>query len=167
MMSATDFKNKVLYVDECIKQWPVDTILDVGCGQGHYARHFIEQRYEVTGLEYSEICCNKYLQDIPHVCGSIIDYIKEPQPFDAIICIDVLEHLEYNEISAVLEGFTKISDRAVLGIANHSDILDDVELHVIQQPLSWWVGQIVPYYKNLSIKAEMYDGRFFIIQVWK
>lgn len=168
MMSATDFNTKIQIVEDMLSLWTVEKILDVGCGQGNYARHLQDKGFSVLGLEYSQVCCDKYLTDIPHICDSIVEYVKKPiEPFDVVICIDVLEHLNYEDIPSVLEGFSKIADYAILGIANHSDIQDGEELHIIQQPVIWWIEQLLPYYKNFSVKAEMYDGRFFFLQVWK
>lgn len=80
---------------------PVRSILDIGCGLGlmrtQLLRHFPKARY--TGLEVSEYLCRRH--GWQH--GSAATFRAE-QPFDLVICYDVLQYLSSREAAAALRN---------------------------------------------------------------
>ncbi|MCS7297634.1 MAG: class I SAM-dependent methyltransferase [Bacteroidia bacterium] len=73
----------------------INTILDVGCGNGHFLKVALERGWKVYGIEYDEkavqMCKNK---DVPCHLGSILDFEAETQ-YDVITFFEVIEHLFY------------------------------------------------------------------------
>jgi len=52
-----DYKSEALYIEKLIKEHinrEVATILNLGCGTGKHDFHFIENGYEITGVDFSE-----------------------------------------------------------------------------------------------------------------
>lgn len=166
MSTATDAVRKFRYIEECLNEFNPKTILDVGCGQGHYTREMLKRGYDVVGLEYSSYCCEKYLSDVPHICTSIVDYVQVPNidKVDSIVCMDVLEHLRYEDIEVVLSGFSRIANSCILGIANHSDKQLGEELHIIQENCQWWIDKVEKVYPSVQKVVSLYRDRFFIIK---
>ena len=75
----------------------VRRVLDAGCGLGHLrtaVREFYP-RAQYVGLETSEYLCRRY----GWVRASVVDYAAE-QPFDLVICHDVLQYLEDDRAAA-------------------------------------------------------------------
>jgi len=110
-------------------------IIDIGCGKGHYLRALSNKGFNnLLGLELSEECCREHLNLLPHINANFIDYnilIKDKE-FDLALCRDMLEHIPLDNIDSVIENIDRISNFSLLGIANHSDVFDGVELHLIQ-----------------------------------
>jgi 2-polyprenyl-3-methyl-5-hydroxy-6-metoxy-1,4-benzoquinol methylase len=84
--------------------------------------------------------------------------------YDVLVCTDVLEHLDKSFIVDVFDAFTKLSDKSVLAIANHSDILNGVELHTIQEDNKWWERHITTFY-SIDDMVNAYNGRLYMYSV--
>lgn len=93
------------------------TMLDVGCGAGHWLRYVIERRprLRVWGLDYSPKALKKAALNAPGAvlaCSDVIDHPFTPNAFDLITCWGSLEHF-YDPIGAV-RAMARISPRLVL-----------------------------------------------------
>ena len=148
-------------------------ILDAGCGQGIHLKRLLKQGRDVFGLEVSEICCQKYLQGVPHECSDIAAFCRKNRKFDGVICMDVLEHLAEDDLDEVLKGLSAVAPSACFGIANHSDVQNGVELHVIQKDSSWWEKKLSKYYRtSISVPSVFIDSSppeadlFFIFECY-
>ncbi len=84
-----------------------------------------------------------------------------------VICTDVLEHIHHDLINETLLGLTIVSDRAILGIANHSDVKCNTELHLIQKDLEWWMEKLKKFYSYVVRIDLLFTDRFFFIEVKK
>jgi hypothetical protein len=73
--------------------------------------------------------------------------VQAPMRFDAVVSFDVLEHLPEADLDQVLMAARVVAPRACLVVANMPDphqLLDgrEVDLHLIQQPATWWAARI-------------------------
>ena len=136
-------------------------ILDAGCGQGGNLRRLFDYGYDVFGIEISSVCCDKYLIDLPHKNIDIIEYSKEGNIYDGIICMDVLEHIPYDNLGELLKALSNMTKTAFFGIANHSDIIRGQELHLIQEDKQWWKNELSKYFKNVEFVFDQFDGIFY------
>jgi 2-polyprenyl-3-methyl-5-hydroxy-6-metoxy-1,4-benzoquinol methylase len=98
---------------------PVKRILDIGCGTGTtlraLGREFPAAR--VHGVEYSDYLCSRYRWE----CGSVVDYASE-QPWDLVVCNDVLAYLDADDCATALGNIAKLSRHAAfLGILTSDD----------------------------------------------
>lgn len=149
------YNKKVGYKLDIVKDWLDEfkpkKVLDMGCGRGHYIKHLIN--YKVTGVEASKYLCTKY--------GWQSDTILTHKgKYDALYCMDVLEHISPEELEANLKALSKLAPKALLGIANHKDIWEGVELHLIQEDVDWWKKRIEKHYNNVKTLYE--DKRYYI-----
>jgi len=84
---------------------PVGSILDAGCGLGLMRTALLRALPGATyvGLEYSEYLCKKY----GWLNGSIADY-RPRQPFDLVVCYDVLQYLDDVSAAKALRNFANL-----------------------------------------------------------
>jgi len=90
------------------------SILDVGCGNGVISRHLGRFGFQVTGIDVSEKAINKaqslnQFSNVKFMIKSAEDLIAEGIKYEAIICSEVLEHL--NDPDALLEVLNKSLSR--------------------------------------------------------
>lgn len=143
------------------------TIIDIGCGKGHYIKSLNNNKFNnVTGLELSSECCEKYLADVPHINANFIDYAATitDKKYNLAICMDMLEHINYKDIDNVIKNFERIATFSLVGIANHSDIFNGVELHLIQEDSTWWQSLLEKYFTHAELIYFTKGHRFFIFR---
>lgn len=142
-------------------------ILDAGCGQGLHLKRLLQQGFETLGLEMSTVCCEKYLQELPHVNDDIVHFSEVTNSrFSGVICMDVLEHIpDAAGVRKIAESLSKISTSVLFGIANHSDVLDGIELHLIQEDSQWWLSLLRDVFKHCHVYSfRSFEGMFFAIE---
>ena len=108
-----------LVVSEC---GSVNTILDVGCGEGMVPRQMqlAWPSASFYGLDIEQGLLEAARQIIPEmgfVRGSVYNLPFSDAVFDLILCTEVLEHLEYPE-SALSEIFRVSRDFVLLSVPN-------------------------------------------------
>ena len=163
-MSGRVRKDPVIF--SVINHFRPRKIVDIGCGQGYYVRKFINDfNIDAFGVEISSICCNKYLGDVPHENMGALDFLikQDISSYDFIFSTDVLEHIERSDVEEILRLSSRISPVALFGLANHSDIIEGIELHIIQEDENWWLDLLANYYDNVKLISTLYGGRFFFI----
>lgn len=84
---------------------PVGSILDAGCGLGLMRTALLRTLPGATyvGLEYSAYLCEKY----GWLNGSIADY-RPRQPFDLVVCYDVLQYLDDASATKAMRNFANL-----------------------------------------------------------
>jgi 2-polyprenyl-3-methyl-5-hydroxy-6-metoxy-1,4-benzoquinol methylase len=170
---ATDnsYNASVEYKLEMVLQWVKNNgfknLLDVGCGQGHYLKLLSENGIKVTGLEPSKNIADT-LKDYDVINDDILGLAKKKRQWEALICMDVLEHIEPSEIEETVKALSSLAPHALIGIANHSDIWRGVQLHLIQQGPYWWRDLLSHHYSRLNCIHETFtkyrSKQFFIYE---
>jgi SAM-dependent methyltransferase len=91
-------------------QIPVRSVLDAGCGIGLLRRPLKEflPRASYTGLEASCYLCARH----GWIPGSITDFAPR-QPFDLVICYDVLQYLPDREAARAIANLSRITRAAL------------------------------------------------------
>lgn len=89
------------------------SVLDIGCGRGHLANQLAVENFQVTGIDKSaesiELAQQKNFQGkITFVRGDIHTLPFEDETFDAVTCLEILEHVDdpkkvLSEIQRVLK----------------------------------------------------------------
>ena len=87
------------------------TVLDVGCGNGVISRHLGKFGFNVTGIDVSEKTIEKAnalntLTNVSFITKSAEELMATGEQYDAIICSEVLEHLNHPE--SLLQVLNKI-----------------------------------------------------------
>jgi 2-polyprenyl-6-hydroxyphenyl methylase/3-demethylubiquinone-9 3-methyltransferase len=77
------------------------SILDLGCGKGRFARHWLDAGASVVGLDISPGMLAQG-HAFPRVRGSAVQLPFADAGFDLVVAIEVLEHLETRLLPRVL-----------------------------------------------------------------
>lgn len=88
------------------------------------------------------------------------DFNNIPDKYDLLLCLDVLEHIEEEYIDNILEFLSSLSATFCFSIANHSDIKNEYELHLIQKNKRWWNKKLKIYY-NILKTFNMYNNKLY------
>lgn len=109
--SPVEQQRQAAFIASYIKylQLPVTRILDVGCGLGTLLKavgeHFPDA--ECVGVELSAYLCDTYAWQR----GSVVDY--HDNPFDVVICSDVLGYLNNKDCAKALKNLTELCEGAL------------------------------------------------------
>lgn len=76
-----------------------------------------------------------------------------PRPADIVVCTEVLEHIEPDHLSAVLDDMARLTKRVVYISVSTGPAMkvlaDGRNAHLIQQPLEWWMPQLEKRFRFL------------------
>lgn len=81
--------------------------------------------------------------------------------YDILTCTDVFEHLDKSFIDDTISLCSKLSKICIFAIANHSDIINNIELHTIQENDLWWDEYLKKYF-YVEKKEINYNGRLYM-----
>jgi trans-aconitate methyltransferase len=146
-------------------KYDIFTIIDVGSGRGHMLKllhdHFPNAIITSVDLKnFHNLEFVKYFQncDITSAADRNKLLLKN---YDVLINLDFLEHIEEKYIEDILDTFNKLSSYCIIAVANHSDILDGIELHLIQQNNKWWQSKLEKVFNISYIKQNEKNTLYF------
>ena len=142
-------------------------LLDAGCGEGIHLKRLLAKGHSVFGVELSTVCCERYLQGVAHKNTDLVSYAAEGHQYAGILCMDVLEHIPPQAIEAAVAALAGMAPSVFLGIANHSDVIQGVELHLIRENAEWWKKLLQKYFQQVDFVDSFHDDRFFLLQCYK
>lgn len=92
------------------------------------------------------------------------DYGK-PTPAEMACCIDVLEHIEEEFLSNVLNDLARITQKVgffTIHTGPAQKVLDDGRnAHIIQQPSSWWLPKLCEHFNIIHLQGA--PGGFWVV----
>lgn len=119
------------------------TVLDYGCGRGNIltklrtSAAFTTRRPEFRGYD-----------------PGIPEYSGLPEPADAVVSTDVLEHIEPSCLPAVLAHIRELTGSwAYLNIHTgpaKAILPDGRNAHLIQQPAAWWHEHLTRHFDSVT-----------------
>ena len=132
----------VAHIKEVARKIGAHTILDYGCGK----------RMLEKALGYA---INNYDPAIPGVDAT-------PEPADLVVCTDVLEHIEPDNLDDVLDDLKRVTKNTlVLTVATRTAkkfLADGRNAHLIEQPAKWWLPRIMDRFELIQFSAN--QGEF-------
>lgn len=124
------------WVVELVKNNAYLTILDYGCGKGSLGKLL-----GAHGISISE-----YDPAIPGKDG-------DPQPAELVVCTDVLEHIEPENLNSVLRHLRELTQRrlfvTVFTKPSGKVLEDGRNAHLIQESGLWWREKLRKYFQIL------------------
>lgn len=128
-------------------------VLDYGAGAGFLIEHLLQQGNRVTALDYSPASVDAIRERYAGRSGFEGAYdteqlAREGHTFDALVCVEVVEHLEEEQLRDVLDDVRRLlvpGGLAVFTTPNREDLaasdvycpVSDVVFHRWQHVRSW------------------------------
>jgi hypothetical protein len=116
-----------------------------------------------TGLEKAGLSGFQYLPYDP-----AFPAYGPAQQADLVCCIDVLEHIEPEYLSAVLKDLSAITRRVgffTIATGPAAKILaDGRNAHLIQEPTSWWLPKLVEHFEIDHLNRTADHGFWTIVR---
>lgn len=120
-----------------------DKVLELGCGrESLIVKSGLVKRTNVTGVDIFQPYIDSHRKDGLYknlICGDITKMDFAPHSFDAVVCMDVLEHLSKQDGKKLLVNMPKWANKIILttpnGFANNKIHVDGNE-H--QEHISGW-----------------------------
>lgn len=136
-------------VAEVIRRDRVEEMLDYGAGKGRLGE-------ELEWLVPWPLRIHRYEPAVP-------EWSATPEPAGFVACIDVLEHIEPHLLAEVLDDLKRVTaGRGLFTVATGpamKKLADGRNAHLIQQPASWWLPQILSRFELLSFVRAPYGFR--------
>jgi glycosyltransferase involved in cell wall biosynthesis len=140
----------------------IKRVIDIGSGRGNVIKILqdLDPEIEITStdlLKFHNFECKFHELNL---CDPAT-YIKGVK-FELLVCLDVLEHIQKEWMEDVFNFFSTISTNLILTVANHSDIKDGVELHLIQEDMGYWKPMLEKFFQIEYFNTK-YDGRLYLL----
>jgi ubiquinone/menaquinone biosynthesis C-methylase UbiE len=148
-----------------------ETVLDLGCGRGQFAKVLAECGKKVTAVDISSELVAQLKKD---VVGQTVEFICAPMhqlpvqgPYDLVTAFDVLEHVPESQIVLALKEVYRVAkNNVILSIAWHPCGKPEfnMDLHVTLWPEKRWVKALRNVFTQVVVIARKVDGAFFHVQ---
>jgi hypothetical protein len=166
IVNLTNYGDPNTYATE-IWDWMIEnnikSVLDVGCGEGHSTKYFLDKGIYCIGVEGGENAVNN-----SPVKNSIIlhDYTTSPYKpnkiFDAIWCCEFVEHVE----ETYMENFLKTFDCCEKIFMTHAVPGQEGYHHVNCQNSRYWIDVIenrgFKYDEKLSLELRKITDKLHV-----
>ena len=98
---------------DCLRLQPSERVLDVGCGLGTLAATMSEHGAEVVGADVSPVCIESARRRYPAVRYEVVDGMELDRvfteaSFDAVTCVQVLEHIPPDDVGSFIAQLAKV-----------------------------------------------------------
>ncbi len=147
---------------------PVRSILDAGCGVG-WLRPALRRRFpraQYVGLEVSPYLCKRF----GWVQGSLASY-RAREPFDLVICYDVLQYLEDREAKRAMANLARLTRRVLYFSALTQEDWDQhcdqsyTDGEVRLRPAAWYRQRLGRRFTALGGGMQLRRG--VVTQLWE
>lgn len=143
--------------NDFVKKNNVKNVVDIGSGRGVLLDLLIKENPEIKILSTDLENFHNLNFDFKKIDLSNSEtFFEVEEKYNLLSCLDVLEHLEKNLLDDVFNWFSKISKNQILTIANHSEILNGKEIHLIQEGLDYWEPIILNHLEILSKETKVF-----------
>lgn len=126
---------------------PARTVLDYGCGKGTLGEAL---RDKMRIAEYDPAIPQKS---------------APPEKADLVVCTDVLEHIEPDNLDDVLDDLERLTERAaflnVATVPAKKTLPDGRNAHLIIEPYAWWLPRL--YCRWTLMAFQNLNSQFYVI----
>lgn len=120
---------------------PIESVLDVGCGEGAWFKHLRRLRPSAhyTGIEASEYAVGRFGMERNILQGTFGDLRSVRSAFDLVVCSDVLHYVQERELDRGLPQLARITGGLAFieVLTSDDDIVGDLDGLIRRRP-SWY-----------------------------
>lgn len=125
----------------------IDRLLDYGCG------HNLSLQKTLKPQRPFEYQC--YDPGVP-------EYAELPKSAELVVCIDVLEHIEPENLEAVLDHLEQLTEKVLFATVHTGPagklLPDGRNAHLIQKPYEWWLPLFMERFTLQHYQARSITG---------
>lgn len=144
-----------------IKEQNPRSVVNVGSGRGNLEIILQEETFSLSSCDIENFLNEGINTNFFKLDLSKPESLQNLPQCEVLTCLDVLEHIEEVHIDSILKRFSEVSDKCYFTIANHSDIMNGVQLHLIQKPCEFWTPVLEQYFKVESLEHH-YSNRLML-----
>ena len=138
-------------ISKLINTNSVKEMLDYGAGKGRLAEHLqLDGKIDITMYD-----------------PAIPDFAAAPEPRELVCCVDVLEHIELENLDEVLNDLERLTKRIgffTVGTEPAKKTLaDGRNAHLIQETAEWWLPKFLSRF-NLNYFSRIPNGFLIIVR---
>lgn len=127
-------------------------VLDVGCGRGESIGIGSKLGIQVTGAEVvPKLCADSSVTLVP----GAHDLPFKDNSFDALSCLDVLEHIPEQDVDLVFKELARVAPGAVIGISRRESAWRRDEkpfvLHITVKSEQWWMEKLAKAFRHVAL----------------
>lgn len=154
--TRTKKSSDVVLLDDFSKHLPADAkVLDAGCGAGVPVAKILSERFDVTGVDFSEKQIELAKMNVPgatFICQDITQLDFPAQSFDGICSFYAIIHIPREEHRGLLENFFRMlkSGGVALLCLGAEDLLDDIEEDYHGKRMYWSHFDAATYEKMMT-----------------
>lgn len=118
-----------------------EKVLDVGCGWGESRSIAAAAGLAWRGCEVVPLLCDREDRYVDLVVGAH-DLPYGRDDFDAISCVDVMEHVREDDVPLVFGEIYRVAPEALIGISLRESVRKCGVLHITVKPEKWWLRHL-------------------------
>ncbi len=129
----------------------VNRIADIGCGLGTVLKQLGKAfpSAQLTGVEFSEHLVKTH----GWKSGSVVNYVDDP--FDLVVCNDVLGYLSARECNLALQNLAKLTRTALyLSVLTEEDMdicdQEHTDMRQMTRPHKWYRQRLEKHFVNVG-----------------
>lgn len=143
------------------KQWldhfKAKTVLDLGCGLGHFGFALDSYGVAYQGLEISKWAIENTPYKHLNIAQGDIREKHHYRGHDLVLVFDILEHLEEEDLDKTLEIIKDYGNAFLFSIPFIGDSnLEEDPTHKIFKEKSWWVNKLTNYFKISEVPKDFH-----------
>lgn len=118
--------DNLLRIKETIDIIPsnIKSLVDIGCGNGVFAKMLRELRPEIKSLSIDRSESALRFVETPKMVGDIKDLPLENKSFDCVTCLQVLEHIPFPVYEKVLFQLSRIAKKNIIVSVPYNEKID-------------------------------------------
>ena len=123
-------------------------ILDLGCGLGMYGYAIDSYGVNYQGLELSKWAIENTIYRNLKIKQGDVTESQDFKDFDLVLCVDILEHLEEEDLDKTLELIKNYGKNFLFSIPFIGDPnLEADPTHKIKKEKQWWINKLTNNFK--------------------
>ena len=136
-------------IKELVERHNPESLLDYGCGKGYqYLRRRVHEAW-------GGLLPHCYDVGLPHLCE------RYERKFDGVICTDMLEHIEEQDVAGVIADICGYANKFVFCSVDtapavnkrHKLLPDGRNPHLTVKPREWWEPLFEPHRARIEVVA--------------
>lgn len=132
----------VIFAFDFYNYFKPKTAYDIGCGTGQLTFLFNRLGIDCLGIDKSEFIINKNKIYGNYYQVGDINNLDLPKR-DLVMCIDILEHLDYTELDKVLSDLKKLGNNFLFSVPiKGTPEADGDRTHKIKEERRWWINKL-------------------------